>query len=476
VQTFRPSDFGLLSAFGFRPSGFGLLAAALLAVTTAWGQSDYATPYAFTNIAGSFGNQGFADGTNGAAEFWFPEGVAVDTNDNVYVVDDYYNTVRLLAPMGTNWVVSTIAGNTNASGSVNGTNQDVEFNEPTAIALDGAGNLYVADAGNNLLRELTPMGGNWVSSTLAGSVGSTDGRDGTNAAAHFSYPCGLAVDQFDNLYVADTYNDTIRLVVPMGTNWVVTTIAGTAGDANSNDGTNQAALFAQPSGIAVDQGGNVYVADSGNFTIRKLTPVGTNWVVSTIAGTAGNSGSADGTNGDASFYCPILFYGPMGLAVDAQTNLYVADGGNGVIRKVSPVGTNWVTTTLAGSVGAPAGATNGIGTNAAFASPSGVAVDASGNLFMSDPGGNTMWEGNLAPVTTPPNTNSVASLSISLTGVNLNSALISWPATGGTSLQTNADLTTPNWGAYGGAVNTANGTNSVTVLPGWPTLYFRLAN
>jgi sugar lactone lactonase YvrE len=452
----------------------GLVVGGLLAVTSAWGQTDYATPYAFTNIAGSFGNQGFADGTNSAAQFWFPEGAAVDTNDNVYVVDNYYNTIRLIAPMGTNWVVSTIAGNTNG-GSIDGTNLGAEFNEPSALALDRAGNLYVADSENNLLRELTPVGTNWVSSTLAGSVGSTDGADGTNAYAHFSYPCGIAVDQSSNLYVADTYNDTIRLVVPMGTNWVVTTIAGMAGQYGSNDGTNQVARFDQPSGIAVDQGGNVYVADSGNFTIRKITPVGTNWVVSTIAGTAGNSGSADGTDGDASFFCPILFYGPMGLTVDAQTNLYVADGGNGVIRKVSPMGTNWVTTTLAGSVGVAAGATNGIGPTAVFASPSGLAVDVSGNLFMSDPGGNTIWEGNLAAVT-PPNTNSLISLSISLTGANLNTVLVSWPASSGSNLQTNADLTTPNWGAYGGTVSLVNGTNSVTVLPGWPTLYFRLAN
>jgi sugar lactone lactonase YvrE len=451
----------------------GLLGA-LFSATAAWGQLGqlvYATPYTFVTIAGSFGSQGFVDGTNADAEFYFPLGAAVDTNDNVYVVDNYYNTVRWLAPAGTNWVVSTIAGNTNSSGSANGTNLDAEFNEPTALALDGAGNLYVLDGGNNLLRELTPQGTNWVSSTLAGTVGSADGRDGTNAAAHFSYPCGVAVDQTGKLYVADTYNDTIRLVTPQGTNWVVTTIAGQAGNAGGNDGTNQAALFYQPAGIAVDQGGNVYVADSGNYTIRKITPAGTNWVVKTIAGTAGNFGGVDGTNGDASFFCPILFYGPMGLAVDAQTNLYVADGGNGLIRKVSPVGTNWVTTTLAGSVGAPAGSSDGTGTNAVFGTPSGIAVDVAGNVFVSDPGANTVREGS------PPSaSNPVTSLAISLTGANPVNAVIAWPATGTWLLQTNADLATPNWGVYGGTVNTANGTNSVTVPPWAPTLFFRLAH
>lgn len=458
------------SAFGLRASGFGLLAAGLLAATPTWGQSVYATPYNFVTIAGSFGNTGFTDGTNGAATFYLPLGVAVDTNDNVYVVDGYYNTVRQLAPVGTNWVVSTLAGNTNASGSVDGTNQDAEFNAPAGIALDGAGNLYVADTYNHTLRELMPVGTNWVSTTIAGSVGNPGGHDGTNGAARFNYPYGIAADQAGNLYVSDTANDTIRQVVPAGTNWVVTTIAGMVGNANSNDGTGTNALFDQPTGIAVDPAGNVYVADSGNYTIRKLTPVGTNWVVTTIAGTAGAFGNADGTNGDASFFCPISAFGPMGLAVDAQTNLYVADGGNGLIRKVSPVGTNWVTTTLAGleSVG---GNTNGVGTNAVFETPSGIAVDVAGNLFVSDPGANTIREGSLPGISNP-----VLSVSLSVLGVDTNGVLLSWPASGGPNLQTNADLTTTNWGNYGGAVTNANGTNSVTVPPTAPTLFFRLSN
>ena len=472
LQNARPGR--TRAAAGGSPVGRKVMAGllgAVLTATAAWGQLNYATPYAFVTLAGSFGGAGFADGTNAAAEFYFPLGAAVDTNHNVYVVDNYYNTVRVLAPAGTNWVVGTLAGNTNASGSINGTNLDAEFNEPTAVALDGAGNLYVADGGNNLLRELTPQGTNWVSSTLAGTVGSTDGRDGTNTAAHFSYPCGVAVDQAGRVYVADTYNNTIRLVTPQGTNWVVTTIAGQAGVAGANDGTNQAALFAQPAGIAVDQGGNVYVADSGNYTLRELTPAGTNWVVKTIAGTAGDFGGVDGTNGAAAFFCPILFYGPMGLAVDAQTNLYVADGGNGLIRKVSPVGTNWVTTTLAGLVGAPAGSGDGTGANAIFGSPSGIAVDAAGNVFVSDPGANTVREGSL-----PSASNPVTSLAISWTGANPDNVVIAWPATGTWLLQTNADLATPNWGVYGGAVNTANGTNSVTLPPSAPTLFFRLAH
>ena len=140
------------------------------------------------------------------------------------------------------------------------------------------------------------------------------------------------MDSAGNVYVADADNDTIRKVTPVGTNWVVTTLAGLAGNAGSADGTNSAARFYYPYGVAVDSAGNVYVADTDNDTIRKVTPVGTNWVVTTLAGLAGNAGSADGTGSAARFYCP------GGVAVDSAGNVYVADTHNDTIRKVTPVG------------------------------------------------------------------------------------------------------------------------------------------
>lgn len=139
---------------------------------------------------------------------------------------------------------------------------------------------------------------NWT--TIAGYA-SSGSVDGTNSTARFSYPRSVAVDTNGNVYVADTLNSTIRKITSVGTNWVVNTIAGLAGSYGSADGTNSAARFAGPSGVTVDNGGNVYAADMGNDTIRKLTPVGTNWVVSTIAGMVTNSGSADGTNTAARF-------------------------------------------------------------------------------------------------------------------------------------------------------------------------------
>src|SRR5205814_1641882 len=136
----------------------------------------------------------------------------------------------------------------------------------------------------------------------------------------------------------------IRKVAPAGTNWVVTTIAGLAGRLNTgtNDGANSTARFNRPLGIALDGAGNLYVADTSNQTIRKVTPVGTDWVVTTLAGLAGVSGSADGTNTTARFNAPAA------LTVDSATSLFVADFLNNTIRKMTPAGTNWVVSTLAG--------------------------------------------------------------------------------------------------------------------------------
>jgi hypothetical protein len=176
--------------------------------------------------------------------------------------------------------------------------------------------------------------------------------------------------------VADTVNDTIRMITPNGTNWIVSTIAGSSGINGTNDGTNSLARFSSPKGIAVDGAGqNVYVADTTNDIIRKLSLVGTNWTVTTIAGLAGNPGSADGTNSDA------RFDDPAGIALDSAGNLYVADTVNNTIRKIIPAGPDWVVTTVAGLAGT-AGQVNGTGTNALFTMPKGIAVDLSGNLFV----------------------------------------------------------------------------------------------
>src|ERR1035437_9489238 len=428
-------------------------------LTTAWGQASYSTPYTFVTIAGTAGNSGGNNGTNSIAQFHWPEGITVDTNGNLYVVDNYENTIRKVAPVGTNWVVTTIAGTAGNNGSANGTNGVAHFYEPASITMDGPGSLYVADGGNNTIRKVTPVGTNWVVSTIAGTAGIGGGADGTNGSAQYNYPSGITVDANGNLYVADSGNDTIRKLTPVGTNWVVTTIAGMAQNFGSADGTNSVARFYGPSSITIDGPGNLYVADGGNNTIRKLTPAGTNWVVTTIAGQVGKNGGTDGTNLAAQFYYS------SGIIVDTSGNLYVADTYNYTIRKVAPVGTNWVVSTLAGVAGIT-GTNDGTGASALFSYPYAIAVDGAGNLYVGDTLNNTIRKGQIAAVLAVPN------LTIGLTAPN--SVVVSWPNLGSYTLQSNADLTTTNWVNYGGAVTTSNGTNSLPIPPPVGNLFFRL--
>jgi sugar lactone lactonase YvrE len=357
-----------------------------------------------TTLAGLAGNNtGSTDGTGSAARFDGPLRVAVDANGNLYVSDLYNQTIRQVTPVGTNWVVTTLAGLAGSAGSANGTNSAARFNGPDGVALDSAGNLYVSDYYNDTIRKVTPVGTNWVVTTLAGLAGSAGSANGTNSAARFNGPQGVAVDSAGNLYVADYNNNTIREVTPVGTNWVVTTLAGLAGSGGSANGTNSAARFNGPNGVAVDSAGNLYVADYNNNTIREITPVGTSWVVTTLAGLAGHIGSADGTNNAARFAYP------SAVVVDSVGNLYVTDNGDYTIRKVTPVGTNWVVTTVAGLPGYIA-EIDGTGSAARFNSPVGVAVDSAGNLYVADWGNSTIRKGFPAnsvptPMLQPPSLN-----------------------------------------------------------------------
>jgi sugar lactone lactonase YvrE len=319
-------------------------------------------PRTYFTLAGSVTNAGSADGVGSAAQFGQPWSPVIDSASNIYVADVEFSTIRKITPQGS---VSTFAGQTNIQGSTDGVGTNASFSNPYGLAIDSSNNLYVADTGNETIRKITPDGAVRTLAGLAGNYGSTDG---IGSAALFGSPRGIAVDTNGNLYVADTSNETIRKVTPAG---VVTTLAGLVNNFGTADGTGNGARFNFPSALAVDASGNIYVADNQNAAIRKVTPAG---VVTTLAGFTGSGGAADGTGNIARFNTP------TGIAIDATGNIYVADNGNNVIREVTQAG---VVATLAGLSGNP-GSADGIGSIVRFNGPSGVAVDASGDLFITD--------------------------------------------------------------------------------------------
>lgn len=261
---------------------------------------------------------GYGDGTGTQAIFSSPFGVTADAQGNLFVADTVNDVIRQIAPGA---VVTTLAGNPGVPAYQDGTGSTALFRQPYGVVTDAQGNVYVADTANQRIRKITPDG---VVTTFAGSAQGY--LDGQGTAAEFGTPFGIAIDAQGNLYVADSGNELIRKITPSGD---VTTLAGTQGTYGEVDGTGSAALFFNPIGIAVDGQGNVFVADFGGSTIRKITPTG---VVTTIAGTAGVAGNADGTGTAAQFNQP------AGLAIDAAGNLYVADSGNNTIRKITPDG------------------------------------------------------------------------------------------------------------------------------------------
>jgi sugar lactone lactonase YvrE len=287
-----------------------------------------------TTFAGS-GSAGSTNGTGTNASFNLPNDVAVDSAGNVYVADDSNHRIRKITPSG---VVTTFAGG--SQGSADGTGTNAQFYYPDGIALDSAGNVYVADRYNNAIRKITP----------AGLV--------TTLATGFNSPYSVVLDSSGNVYVADTMNHVIKKVTPSG---VVTTFAGSGIGAGGYygafaDGTGTNASFDYPTGVGIDSAGNLYVADAGNNRVRKITPSG---VVTTLA---------SGLNL------------PFGVAVDSAGNVYVASFSGRIINKVTSLG---VVTVLVGS--GSSGSADGTGTNASFNRPRKVALNSTGSiLYLAD--------------------------------------------------------------------------------------------
>jgi len=384
-----------------------------------------------TTLAGTAGAPwGSADGTGAAASFFEPQALAVDSSGFVYVADTNNDEIRKITPQG---VVTTLIG------------PKAGLYGPSGIAVNAAGTVYVSNTYAGAIQQITPAG---VMTTLANSfygscaepwgiivnaagtiyaaddvaiqevtlggvfttVAGTCQPVGSDYAAGFFGATDIAMDAAGMMYVTDRFNNRIVKVTPAG---VMTTFAGAASANGNADGTGAAALFNYPSAVVADASGNVYVADSGNSAIRKVTPQGVVTTLSVqLAGppsglaigsdnslyitllqevdkispqgvltkfAGGATGSADGTGGAAHFN------GPAGVAINSAGVLYVADSGNCTVRAITPAG---VVTTLAGMAGQCIVSVDGSGSAARFQGPYSIAIDSNGNIFVSDVGQN----------------------------------------------------------------------------------------
>lgn len=342
-----------------------------------------------------------------------PAGLGVDSSGNLYVTDPSTNVLHRVTAAG---VVSTLAGSSGSAGSADGSGSTARFNQPRGLSITSDGTSHIADTGNATVRTATAAG---VVTTLAGSAGSRGNTDGTGSSATFNGPQAVARDSAGNLYVADTLNHTVRRVTSTG---VVTTLAGAPGQSGSADGSGTAARFNSPSGIAVDSAGNVFIADTTNNTLRRIGANST--TVTTLAGLSGVSGSSDGEGAAA------LFNRPTGLAIDASGNIHVADSGNSAIRKVTPAG---VVSTFAG-LPSIAGMQDGTGFGAYLNQPQALAFDSAGNLWVADTGNSALRH---------------ISSSGRVTTLNLSTAS-SGSTSGGTSGGTSGTSTSPTGSGGGG--------------------------
>jgi sugar lactone lactonase YvrE len=369
---------GLLGGSGDGQSGAGVVPSASATATPTPVPSASPTPgpeptpmvgnpsCTVATLAGKAGEVGAVDGAGAAARFNLPNGLAFDKSGLLYVVDGGNHAIRTITSDG---VVTTYAGKPGEAGSANGDRAAARFDEPTGIAFDAAGAMYVADNGNGTIRKISPDG---TVSTLAGKAGEVGHTDGVGDAARFTSPWSIAVDAAGTVFVGELDGYTIRKITPDGT---VTTLAGTPGVyAYGVDGIGSAAGFGWPFGLAVDLQGVLYVADvrmdRSASVLRTVTPDGT---VATL--------EADWSAG----YPGMLWLGTTGVA---YVSAYLAN----TILEMTPDGT---VTLLAGIRGVE-GTADGTGDVAGFTGPMGIVRDASGVLYVAD-----AWNATIRTVTCP---------------------------------------------------------------------------
>jgi sugar lactone lactonase YvrE len=307
-------------------------------------------------------------GLASAAQLYYPSGVAIDSAGNLYIADWVNNRIRMVTPAG---IISTIAGN-----GIEGYSGDggpataAQLNKPSGVAVDSAGNIYIADVENHRIRKVTTTG---IISTVAGETEGYSGDGGLATAAQLRLPYDVVFDSAGNRYIADS--NRIRKVTTAG---IISTVAGVSINGFGGDGgLATAAKLGEPMGIAVDSTGNLYIADLHNHRIRMVTPTG---IISTIAGN-GNWGYT----GDGGLATAAQLNNPSGMAVDSAGNLYIADSYNNRIRKVTTAG---IISTVAGNGTEGYGDDAGLATSARLHAPSGMAIDFSGNLYIADGGNN----------------------------------------------------------------------------------------
>jgi sugar lactone lactonase YvrE len=322
-------------------------------------------PIAGTGTAGNIGNNTPAI----SAQLNSPVGVAFDSLGNCFFTDSANNEVREISATG---VITTVAGTGAAGSSGDGGLATVAtLNNPTGITVDGAGNIYISDTNNNRIRVvrsgvISPLAGTGV--TCSQATTPTCGDGGPSALAQLTSPTGLFLTASGVLYIADTGDNSIRTVGIRST--AMSTVAGTSTAGYSGDsGASATAQFSAPSAVAVDSNGNIYVADTGNNAIRVIH----NGTIDTYAG----SKTAGFSNGPAA---TAFFNAPSGLAVDAAGTLYVADKSNNAIRRIA----NGQVDTVAGTTTAGLTGNGGNSLLATFSAPQGIGLDNNGNLVVAD--------------------------------------------------------------------------------------------
>ncbi len=340
-------------------------------------------------LAGSPGNFGREDGIGSDARFNYPSGVAVHDSGDVYLADSRGNTIRRISPLGE--VVRVAGAASGGDAYIDGPAETQSLNYPHGLAVAPDRTVYFCEMQRHTIRVLRPDGS---VSMLAGREGLAGSADGTGDAARFNFPSGIALDRDGNLFIADSNNHVIRRIAAGTSN--VTTFAGLALAAGSEDGTTNA-RFRFPDGVATDSEGSVYVADTSNHTIRKITPARE---VTTLAGLPQADGAANGSGSAARFSYPIA------LAVDSSGTVFVVDANNMTIRRI--IGN---TVSTIGGVTQVQGYLDGPGLSAVFFNPNGIAVGRDGTLYISESGNNIVRRGELLSVpavSAPPRSITVA--------------------------------------------------------------------